>query len=362
MRLVPIQCVKENDKLAKDIYDNDGKLLLKSGMILRDSVIKKIKSLNIYSVYIIDQYSDNIIEEIIAPAIRQKAIKAIKEQYSGLGNSDDTNRKFDYKNSEEEYQSILYIANQLIGEILSKKDVMLNLVDIKSLSNYLFEHSINVAIISLIMGIKLNLHKFDLLDLCVGAILHDFGMVFVPKRILDKEENLTEEEYKVVTNHTKIGYKYLTESCEIALSSILIALQHHERIGGQGYPEAENGSSISKFAKIVAIADTYDALTSDRPYRVAKSPNEALEYIMGNGGILFDYKLVQLFSKIVVPYPKGTIVKLTNDEIGIVEKVSLNTPLRPQLKILYSKNESRINKVIILEKEIDIVIKGLHYE
>ncbi|WP_026883559.1 HD-GYP domain-containing protein [Clostridium akagii] len=362
MRLVPIQCIKENDKLARNIYDNNGKLLLKSGIILRASVIKKIKFLNIYSVYVIDQYSDNIIEEIIAPEIRQKAIKAIKDKYGNLNNDDKIETKPNYKGSEEEYQSILYMAKQLIDEILSRKDVMLNVVDIKSLSNYLFEHSVNVAIISLIMGIRLNLHKFDLIDLCVGALLHDFGMVFVPKGITDKEESLTEEEYKVIRDHTRIGYEYLTESCEISLSSVLIALQHHERIGGQGYPEAKDGNNISKFAKIVAIADTYDALTSDRSYRVAKSPNEALEYIMANGGIIFDYKLVQLFSKIVVPYPKGTIVKLTNDEIGIVEKVSLNTPLRPQLKILYSKNSSRINEIIMLEKEIDIVIKGLHYE
>ncbi len=362
MRLVPIQCVKENDKLAKDIYDDNGRLLLKSGITLKGTAIKKIKSLNIFSIYVIDEYSKNIIEEVIAPEIRLKAIKAIKDKFGSLSSGNNIEIEMAYKNSEDEYQSILYIANQIIDELLSKKDVMLNIVDIKSISNYLYKHSINVAIISLMIGIKLDLHKFDLLDLCVGAILHDLGMVFVPKRVLEKNEEFTEEEYKIVRDHTKIGYNYLSESCEISISSILVALQHHERIGGQGYPEAKDGGNISKFAKIVAIADTYDALTSDRTYRVAKSPNEALEYIMGNGGILFDYKLVQLFSKIVVPYPKGTIVKLTNDEIAIVEETSLNTPLRPKLKVLYSKNKSRINTVVNLEKEIDIVIKGLHYE
>lgn len=362
MRLVPIQCVKENDKLAKDIYDDNGRLLLKAGIILKITALKKIKALNIFSIYVIDEHSKNIIEEVIAPEIRLKAIKSIKDKFGDLSNNDYFDKETGYKNSEDEYQSILYVANQLIDEILSINDVMLNIVDIKSLSNYLYEHSINVAIISLIIGIKLNLHKFDLLDLSVGAILHDLGMVFLPKRVLEKKEKLTEKEYKIIRDHTKIGYDYLSESCEISVSSILVALQHHERIGGQGYPQAKDGGSISKFAKIVAIADTYDALTSDRPYRVAKSPNEALEYIMANGGILFDYKLVQLFSKIVVPYPKGTIVKLTNDEIAIVEKTSVNTPLRPQLKVLYSKNNIRVNKVINLEKEIDIVIKGLHYE
>lgn len=362
MRLVPIQCVKENFKLARDIYDNDGKLLLKSGTTLKNSVIKKVKNLNIFSMYVIDEYSENIIEELIGPEIRQKAIKAIKDNYGMLveGSSKESNNIMDIK--EEEFQSIVYTARQLVEEILSRKDVMLNVVDIKNLSNYVYQHSVNVAIISLIIGIKLDLHKFDLLDLCVGALLHDFGMVFVPREILKKEDNLNKDEYEIVKKHTRMGYEYLSESFEIPLSSILVSLQHHEKIGGQGYPNGVPGDNISKFAKIVAIADTYDALTSDRPYRKAMSPNEALEYIMANGGIQFDYKLVKLFSNVVVPYPKGTMVKLTNNEVGIVSKLDHNVPLRPQIKILYSKDKGRINKEINLKKEIDVVIKGLYYE
>lgn len=334
MRLVPIQCVKENFKLARDIYDNDGKLLLKSGTTLKNSVIKKVKNLNIFSMYVIDEYSENIIEELIGPEIRQKAIKAIKDNYGMLveGSSKESNNITDIK--EEEFQSIVYTARQLVEEILSRKDVMLNVVDIKNLSNYVYQHSVNVAIISLIIGIKLDLHKFDLLDLCVGALLHDFGMVFVPREILKKEDNLNNDEYEIVKKHARMGYEYLSESFEIPLSSILVSLQHHEKIGGQGYPNGVPGDNISKFAKIVAIADTYDALTSDRPYRKAMSPNEALEYIMANGGIQFDYKLVKLFSNVVVPYPKGTMVKLTNNEVGIVSKLDHNVPLRDRKSVV----------------------------
>jgi HD-GYP domain-containing protein (c-di-GMP phosphodiesterase class II) len=362
MRLVPIQCVKENFKLARDIYDNNGKMLLKSGTILKDAVIKKIENLNIFSLYVIDEYSENIIEEVIGPEIRRKTIGTIKDVYGSLIENSDTSLNYSSNSAEDEFQSILYIAKELVDEILSRKEIMLNLVDIKSISNYMYQHSVNVAIISLIMGIKLNLHKFDLLDLGVGALLHDFGTVFIPEEILNKKDKLNEQEYEIVKKHTTIGYDFLGKSFQIPLSSTLVSLQHHERIGGQGYPEGKDGDNISKFAKIVAIADTYDALTSDRPYRKAMSPNEALEYIMANGGIEFDYNLVKVFLKTVIPYPEGTIVRLTNGEIAIVKKVNLNTPLRPELKILESKDKERINKNINLEKNIDIVIRAIHYK
>lgn len=361
MRLIPIQCVKENTILAKSIYDNDGKVLLKKGSVLKDAIIKKIKELNIYSIYIFDEYSNKVIEEVIKPEIRQKAIMAIKRNFINI-NPYNEFQKINYTDQENEFNSIVYIAKELIEEILSQKDIMINLVDIKSKNNYIFQHSVNVAIISLIIGIKLNLHKFDLIDLCIGALLHDIGMIFVPVEILNKESELTEQEYDIVKKHTKEGYNFLRECFNISVTSVMIALQHHEKIGGQGYPEGKAGDEISKFGKIVAIADTYDALTAHRPYRDAMSPNEALEYLMASGGIQFDYKYVKIFSKIIVPYPEGTLVNLTNGEKAVIEKINPNFPLRPEVKIIRSKDKERINGIIKLEEELNIVIKDISYE
>lgn len=360
MRLVPIQCVKENFKLAKDIYDNDGKILLKAGTKLKNPVIKKIKNLNIFSLYVIDENSENIIEEIIKPEIRQRVIKTIKDIYGVSAQGYELN--YMSKKKEDEFESIAYIAKELIEEVFSRKEIMLNIVDIKNLNNYMYQHSVNVAVISLVIGIKLDLHKYDLLDLCVGALLHDFGMAFIPNEIITKDDKLAKDEYEVVKKHAKLGYDFLSESFEIPLSSLLVVLQHHEKIGGQGYPQGKDGSKISKFAKIVAIADVYDALTSDRHYRSALSPNEALEYIMANGGIEFDYNLVKVFSKSVIPYPQGTIIRLTNNEVGVVKAVNKNMPLRPEIEILESKDEDRIGRIIDLEKNIDIVVKGIYYK
>lgn len=359
--MVPVQCVSEDTYLARDLYDDNGKVLLREGAILTASILKRIESLQIYSIYITDEYSKDIFESVIKPEIRQKAIKIVKEKFYSLEKGIKA-RDISYNESEKEFEAISCTAKELIEEILLNKDVVLSLVDIKSFSNYTFQHSVNVAVISLILGIRLNLHKFDLIDLCVGAMLHDIGKVFIPKEILTKSSELTKEEFDILKQHTTKGYEYLRESKSISITSILVALQHHEKISGQGFPEGRSGEKISKFAKIVSIADVYDTLTSDRQYRSAISPNEALEFIMANGGIKFDYKYVQVFSKMVVPYAVGTLVKLSNGEVGIVSKINEDVPLRPEVKIIYSENRNNINNYINLINNIGIVIDGIQYE
>lgn len=361
MRLVPLQCVKENSKLARDIYDGLGRTLLREGTVLTESILKRIKALKIFTICITDEYSDEIIDEVIKPEVRQKAINIVKEKFYSLEKSV-SGYNISYNESEKEYESIAYMAKQLIEEILQNRDVVIDLVDIKSFDNYVFQHCINVAVISLVIGIKLNLHKFDLIDLCIGAMLHDIGKIFIPAEILNKKGKLTKEEFEIVKEHTTKGYSYLRESNSISITSMLVALQHHEKVCGQGYPYGKSGEGISKFAKIVAIADVYDALTSDRPYRQALSPNEALEYIMANGEIQFEFKFVQVFSKIVVPYYIGTLVRLSSGDIAVVRKINFDVPLRPQVEVVRSSNKKNIGNLIDLVREIGIVIEGVQYQ
>ena len=115
---------------------------------------------------------------------------------------------------------------------------------------------------------------------------------------------------------------------------------------------------INELAKIVAVADVYDALTSDRPYRKAMSPNDAVEYIMANGQTQFSYEVVKAFSKSIVPYPEGTLVKLSNGEIAVIEEVYPNFALRPKVKIINKKNEKGEDVYRDLRNEWEIVING----
>ncbi|MDP4178424.1 MAG: HD-GYP domain-containing protein [Bacillota bacterium] len=367
MRFVSIDWVKEGSYLAKTIYDNDGRVLLREGVPLNKALIRRIKLLDIHSLYITDEYSNADIEDIIKPELRQKAIKSIKDTFLSIHNYDFTTHtstqriNMVLKERENKFGSIADVANEIIEELLSKKDVLINVVDIKSMDNYTYQHSVNVAVLSLIIGIEMKLLKTDLFALCMGALLHDTGKMMVPKDILFKYDKLTSDEFDRIKEHPKRGYDYLKTSYQVSPQARMIVLQHHEWINGKGYPCVENAGRMTKLSKIVSVADVYDALTSDRLYRRAMSPNDALEYIMAGVGTQFEYEIVEKFVKRVVPYPKGTLVKLNNGEIAVVEENIANFPLRPKIKIIKSEVPSQVNNHIELVEKLDLVINQVVY-
>lgn len=368
MRLVPLECIRENSLLGKNIYTADGRVLLRAGVELTSIRLKKIKDLKIFYLYIIDEYSSAEIEDVIKPELRQKSISVIKEVFSDIERISSVHkfekRKLsEYSQKEQNYfNSINQVAEELLENVLSNKNVLLSLVDIKNMDNYTYAHCVNVAVISIIIGISLSLSKQNLIYLCMGALVHDIGKAFIPHEILQKPGKLTTEEFQVIKDHPKLGYDFLTQFYSLSAHIKLIVLQHHERFDGLGYPDGTTGNKISYLARIVSIADVYDALTSDRPYKRAMCPSDALEYIMSNAGTLFDYDIVNVFCKVIIPYPKGTIVSLSNGDIGIVEETLPNFPLRPIVKIIKSNNQEQIGAELNLIEYLSIVISDIRYE
>lgn len=367
MRLVPIESVRPNTVLGKTIYDIDGRLLLRAGVVLRENTIAKIKEINILSIYIVDKYSNEEIEDIIKPEIRQKAIITIKEAFSNIGRLNNGNS---FRNSEKDYtwqeQSYFYnigkMAENIVEDILNRKEIMLALVDIRSMNNYIFSHSVNVAVISMTIGIALKFSRKKLEALCIGALIHDIGKSLLPKRMMNKDTKFTEKEIELLTHHPRLGYKYLSSTYNVNSLSKMVVLQHHERPDGLGYPDGLKDENILDLSKIVSIADAYDNLSTDLPGKRAMFPSDVLEYLMSNAGTLFDYYIINVFCRIVIPFPKGTIVKLSNEEIARVEETIPNFPLRPIVRIISGPRESRVGYRISLLEEISIVITEIIYD
>lgn len=367
MRLVPIENVKPNTVLGKTLYDVDGRILLRAGVVLRENTIAKIKEINILSIYIVDKYSNDEIEDNIKPELRQKAIITIKEAFSNIGR---LNKGKPEKSGEADYtwqeQSYFYnigkMATSLIDDILNRKDVLLALVDIRSMNNYMFSHSVNVAVIALTIGIAFKFPKKKLEALCIGALIHDIGKSLLPRGILEREGNLSEEEKELIKQHPRLGYKYISTTYNINSLSKLVVLQHHECIDGTGYPDGLSRDNILDLSNIVSIADAYDNLSTDLPEKRAMFPSDVLEYLMSNAGIKFDYNIVNTFCKIVIPYPRGTIVEISTGETAIVEETIPGFPLRPKLKIIDSQRVTRIGEKVDLIKEISIVISRVKHE
>ncbi|MFA5527780.1 MAG: HD-GYP domain-containing protein [Peptostreptococcales bacterium] len=344
MRFVPSACLYPGMKIGKSLYGNDGILMLREGQVLTNVNIDRINKLQLLGVYIDDDISNNIeIESIIDNQLRYKAIASVKEIFAltEKGNSGDV------KGQGHSIRDRIIEAKKMIGdivdEIMINKDLLINMIDLKVFDDYTYYHCVNVAVLSIVIGVGLKLDRSEICKLGLGALLHDIGKIFVDKEILNKPSKLEKNEIQEVQEHPEKGYKYLRQEWEIPLSAYLAVLDHHECYDGSGYPKGKKAENIHLFGRIICIADVYDALISDRPYRKAMLPSDAIEYIMYKTGSMFDPEIVDVFLDKVVPYPLGTCVRLSNGLKGIVVENYQGAGFRPKLRIIDNQGKEGLN-------------------
>ncbi|AOT68597.1 HD-GYP domain-containing protein [Geosporobacter ferrireducens] len=328
MRLVNLKNVMAGMTLAKGIYSCEGKVLLAEGVTLTGSYIDRLKEMSIHEVYIEDAISKDIqIRDIINDQTRIAAKTTIYQVVRDLK----LKKSFD-----------MYLVNEtinrIVDDLLSNKNIIINLTDLRSADEYTFSHSVNVAVISIVIGKTLGYNQLKLRDLGIGALLHDIGKTEIPLSILNKPGKLESDEIEIMRKHTVYGYEILKQYPNISILSRGISLMHHERIDGTGYPYGKKGDEIHEFAKIVAIADTYDAMTSNRIYKKKVAPEKAIEYLISTGNYNYDYNIVKLFLNHVTIYPVGTIVRLNTKQKGIVMDNNQYSPTRPIVRILKDQN------------------------
>lgn len=337
MRFVPTSCLREGMKLCKTLYGKKDEVLLSAGIVLTQTYINRIMLLKYNGIYIEDDLSKDIeVANVISDELKHKTIKGIKDVFV-LSTLNHARGKIRYNNLDSSKK----LVENIVNEILESKNLMVNMIDLKLFDEYTYYHSVNVTVLSIVLGVAMKLNKEELYKLGLAALLHDIGKVFIPIEILNKPARLTKEEFEVMKGHSEIGYKHVRENYELQSKSYVGILQHHERYDGKGYPEGRTGENISLFGRIISICDVYDALTSDRPYRKGMLPSEAMEYIMGNNQVMFDPNMVRLFMKKVAPFPVGMCVRLSNNYTGIVLENYEDFCMRPRLRI-YKINEEEV--------------------
>lgn len=346
MRRIRVDKVVEGMILAKTIYSTDGNILLNAGIVLKRSYISRFKEIGIFEIYVDDEISrDIVLNDVVSDETRFEARINIKNAMESIryGNSLDV-------------KPIRNSVGKMIDELMEVKDTMINLQDIKSIDQYTFCHSVNVCVLSLITGISMGYDEEKLKELGIGAMLHDVGKTRIPIEILNKPGGLTDEEFEIIKKHTNIGYEILKKSNMLSTYASYIALTHHERYDGKGYPLGLKGNEVHEFARIVSVADVYDAITSDRVYKRRIKINEAVEYLIGMGDHQFDYNIVRNFIEHVTIYPPGTCVLLNTGDKAIVVDINRKYPNRPIVRILADR-EGQIPKEPV---EIDLTTNNTY--
>jgi putative nucleotidyltransferase with HDIG domain len=225
-------------------------------------------------------------------------------------------------------------VNHIVDGILQNKDALAWLTKIKDKDEYTAEHSLNVSILSATFARHLGHDENDIKKIALGGLLHDVGKAKIPIEILNKEGRFTDEEFDIMKQHTVFGRNLLMSMPKRDHFVIDIAHSHHERMDGQGYPRKLDASKIPYFAKIVAIVDAYDAITSSRCYDKGRASMEALDIIYKCKDTQFDAELALEFIKCIGIYPPGAIVELTNGEVGIVIETHEKNKLKPRILLV----------------------------
>ncbi|QGU96591.1 HD domain-containing protein [Clostridium bovifaecis] len=334
MRKISIAQITGNEILAKPIYDPSGRILLAEGVVLKPGYKMRLSQLGILSLYIDDELSKEIkIDDYISEKTRNEIKKSLKDGFQNLINQQSSSA-----------DEILRLANTIIDDVLCREEVIINVSDIKTKDQYLFEHSTNVCALSVIMGIHLGYSTHHLIELATGSLLHDLGKLLTPKDVMDKvrKGELSPEEIDVLRTHPLDGYEILNEKYDISYISKAIILMHHEHCDGSGFPLGLTDDKLHETVKLVSICNTFDNLTSDFSGYKKLEVYEALEYLIAMSDSIFDKSLVTVFIKNIAAYPSGSIVKLNTGAYGIVLKQNKAFPLRPVINLIYDEKGNKL--------------------
>ena len=238
------------------------------------------------------------------------------------------------------------IADGMVDSVLRNHNALACLGRIRDKDNYLLEHSINLAVLMGVFAKSMGIERSIMQDAIVGAMLHDIGKVMIPDTILHKPGKLTDDEFKVMKSHVVFSRELLKKSPGISQMTINVAAQHHERIDGSGSPDGLHDCDLCREGKMCAIADVYDAITSDRVYHKALPPTSALKKLLEWSGTHLDNELVHRFIRTMGIFPVGSLVELKSQRLGVVIDGSEKDQRMPVIKVIYN---SKMNQYMPVE-------------
>lgn len=245
-------------------------------------------------------------------------------------------------------------AQELVEEIsesvMRQPHALISLARLKNADEYTYMHSVAVCALMIALARQLGLDDDMVRECGLAGLLHDLGKMGIPNKILNKPGKLTDEEFTTIKSHPQIGARVLMDNPLVSPMVLDVVLHHHEKVDGSGYPHKLAGDTISLFAKMGAVCDVYDAITSNRPYKKGWSPAESIRKMAEWSKGHFDETVFQAFVKTVGIYPTGSLVRLESGRLGVVTEQSETSLLTPKVKVFFSAKM----RTPILQETLDL--------
>lgn len=345
MRLVRLQGIREGMELARDVpaQGTDGVPLLRRGVKLTRRMVATLDGRGVRAVWIEDDLGEGVVPaepvpEHVRRATEQAVSNCVAAARAIVGNSTPSTRRLDAA-----IEEIEAAAARLVAALDECPEATLAFDDLATADSYTYTHSVRVATLGLVLGQHIyrregwidwqGEHRRDrvaerMTQFGLGLLLHDVGKLAIPAEILNKPGKLTPEEWELIRTHPQAGVSLLSAR-RLSPLSLCIVRDHHERWDGLGYPRGRPASETHQFARIAAVADVYDAVTADRPYKPATAPHIGVSVIRQGAGTQFDPAIVEHFCRTVMPYPVGYTIVLPNGASAVVTSVDPQQSDRP---------------------------------
>lgn len=319
--------------VAADIYSSNDQLIIPKGTKLDDRVISRLRYYNIYGLLVYDkkQLEEAHKEESYLETLRNtEEFKKFNSKYiESVGEIENSFQKMIQGESEIDIDSLLKETDRILSEGRSGIHIFEMLHGIRDYDDMTYVHCLNVALICNVFAGWLKMSKEETKIITLAGLLHDIGKMLVSKDIITKAGKLTEDEYEEVKLHTIKGYQTLKD-LNLDIRIKYAALMHHERCDGSGYPNGFKADQIENYSKIVAIADVYDAMTSNRRYRKAICPFEVVESFERDGFLKYDPGYLMVFLERIVMSYLHNMVRLSDGregEVVMINKLALSRPI-----------------------------------
>ena len=347
MRLLSIADLPQDARLARDILTGrDAAPLLRAGVTLSERFVDHLGRAGVQAVWIEDEYSRGIeAESAVSAETRAVATRVLLALHDEAKRALAAGRALDPEATDE----LSEVVDAILQEIEESDGKALVLADLCAADAYPIQHPIDVTAVGLLIGRRLIIEhgwldykgeRHDdrveerLFRLGMGLLLSDLGKLAIPESILNKPSKLSEEEWELVRAHPKAGVKLIRDTgawCPLVQACVL---RHHERWDGTGYPEGKSGADVHEMARIAAVADTFDAITSERPYAPARPTHVGVQAILAGAGVQFDPVICDVFAHRIAPFPPGIEVELVDGRRALVVSVPELELDRPVLRVM----------------------------
>jgi HD-GYP domain-containing protein (c-di-GMP phosphodiesterase class II) len=365
MKKIPVEELKPGMRFDKPVYIDSNNMLVGANVTIKESDIKRLMKWGISEIEtlgnissseddmrftqkidasisadakkIVDQYSLLLLKRKELMDIHREACRVVGDVYNAIKNDEMFTT-----------DSIEGAAKNIIRLMEEDNNIVLFLYGLEEGKNYLVAHSVNVTFYALLIGTALKYTQDKIRELALGTLLIDAGMVKMPAYIAYKQSNLSDHEFNLIKTHPLHGYRLIKQLGKIREKSALVGLQHHEYFDGKGYPRGLKGNQIDEYARIAAIADSYEAQISSRSYREKQSFYHAMKNLLSSGVNRFDPVILRVFLSKMSVYPIGSLVELNDGGVGLVIGSVPKKPLRPIIKLIFDSEKNRLSDLIII--------------